>query len=132
MNELSPRERVRITLSHQEPDKPTPQLLSSGAWLTLSLTPEPGQNLDLFIAAGTAYVDVSGWPDFAECEGYGCVPARTNFESGGAFSLALGSGITYQLRGPLSVRFHVRLLSESSVLRERIVQFGGGVGLRVQ
>jgi hypothetical protein len=124
---------LEFTPSHRGAQKPTPQFLSSGAWATLSLTPDPVRALDLFIAVGAAYIDVSDWPEVPECEDYVCViPDRTDFNNGGAFSLVLGSGITYQLTGPLSVRLQVRLPSKSSVVGERIVQLGAGVGLRIR
>jgi len=124
---------MEFTPSNQESHKQTPQLLSSGAWITLSLTPDPARAFDLFIAAGAAYVDISDWPDIADCDDYVCViPDRLDFKRGGAFSFIFGSGITYQLPGPFSLRLDVRLPSKSSVLGERTVRLGGGVGFRVR
>ncbi|MBT8398173.1 MAG: hypothetical protein HKO65_09240 [Gemmatimonadetes bacterium] len=124
---------LAFTASDDEQDSPTPRILLPGAWATLSLSRDPRESWDVFFAAGVAYLDISEWPTYPDCNPPECwIEGGPNIQNGGSWSVVWGGGATYTLPGRLRLRLDVRVPAATDEIESRTTRVGLGVGVRVR
>ena len=124
---------LAFTPSDDEPDGPTPRILLPGGWATLSLSRDPRESWDVFVAAGVAYLDIAEWPVYPDCNPPECwIEGGPNIQNGGSWSVVWGGGATYKTPGRLSLRLDVRVPSGTDEIEERTTRVGLGAGFRVR
>jgi len=122
-----------FTPKDSDPYSLTPRILMPGGWVTLSLSKDPREGPDLFLAAGVAYLDIADWPDFSDCEPPTCFhEGGPSIRNGGSWTFLWGGGFTYKFPGRLSLRVDARIPSKTDAVREKPVRIGFGVGFRVR
>jgi len=123
---------IAYTPKDTDPYSLTPQILLPGGWITLSLGKDPRRGLDVFLAAGAAYLDVSGWPDFSDCIPPECFKeGGPTIQNGGDWSFVWGGGVDYRFPGRIRLRLDARIPSETDAIQERTTRIGIGAGLRI-
>ena len=124
---------MAFTPSDDGRDVPTPRVSLSGAWATLSLPKDPRKPWDLFVAAGLAYLDITGWPYYPECTQDGCVYAGwPDIVDEASWVVVWGGGATYRPPGRIGLRLDVRVPSGTGEIEERTTRVGLGLGFRVR
>jgi hypothetical protein len=123
---------LAFTPKDDDPYARSPRILIPGGWLTFSFMEAPTQGVDLFVAAGAAYVDIAGWPDSSDCVPPDCfAEGGPNFRNGSELSFLWGGGLAYRFPSGLLLRLDLRKLSKSDVFGDPSLRIGGGVGFRL-
>lgn len=124
---------VPSTPKDTDPYSLTPRILLPGGWITLSLSNDPREGLDVFLAAGASYMEISGWPVHMPCYPPGCWrEGGPSFLNGGSWSFVWGGGLTYRTEGRLTFRVDARVPSKTAEIKERTTRIGAGLGFRVR
>lgn len=117
--------------SHESPR--TPRLLMPGGWATISLTRDPREGLDIFLALGAAYVNLSDWDRDLPCLPPGCfAEGGAGFNEGSSLSAVIGGGVVYRSSEVFSLRLDLRVPTKNDLLQESTPRIGFGVGYRVR
>jgi len=123
---------LAFTPKDDDPYARSPRILIPGGWLTFSFLKAPARGVDLFVAAGAAYVDIAGWPDSSDCLPPECfAEGGPSFQNGGEFSFIWGSGLAYHFPGGLLLRLDLLKPSKNDVYGDPSLRIGGGVGFRI-
>ena len=123
---------LAFTPKDDDPYARSPRILIPGGWLTFSFLEAPARSVDLFVAAGAAYVDIAGWPDSSDCLPPECfAEGGPSFQNGGEFSFIWGGGLAYHFPGGLLLRLDLLKPSKNDVYGDPSLRIGGGVGFRM-
>ncbi len=124
---------LAFTPSDDGRDFATPRIFLSGGWATFSLSKDPRESWDVFVAAGAVYLNIAGWPVPPDCSSPPCFGSRwPDIVDEASWVVVWGGGATYRPPGRLSLRLDVRVPSGTEEIEERTTRVGLGFGFRVR